>query len=66
MAVVRFGEDSDVYVYQTGDGKFACVGCGYLNSIDEVIQHLKEHIVNGDKVPDYAFDSLERRRKNVH
>ncbi len=65
MAICRFGDESDVYVYEDIGGGFTCCGCPIANRADvnvptasEMIVHLQEHQGLGHKVPAAAFDKL--------
>ena len=70
MAVCRFSETCDVYVYYDVGGGIICCGCilsqrHAVNMPDEkaMTAHLKEHIAVGHKVPSEAFDRLESPTK---
>lgn len=65
MAICRFGDESDVYVYEDVDSGFTC--CGFvlvdrasvnLRTASEMIAHLKEHLGSDHKVPTIAFEEL--------
>lgn len=65
MAVCRFGESSDVYVYYSTLGGIECCRCTLLaDSIfratneQEMIAHLEKHVAAGDRVPIEAFEEL--------
>lgn len=65
MAFCRWGEDSDVYVYDTGDN-LECCGCMLSATRDtfngtflEMKEHLLAHREAGHKVPDYALSRIE-------
>lgn len=72
MSYCRFS-DGDVYMYAQFDGKIICCACKLtsakdrwgnaddimLNSSKEALNHLKEHIYAGHKVPKYATDRLK-------
>jgi hypothetical protein len=65
MAVCRFGEDSDVYVYYSTQGGIECSRCSLLgnslyraNNEHEMIAHLNKHKAAGDHVPADAFERL--------
>jgi hypothetical protein len=61
MSVVRFGPESDVYMWPSGDCYFDCA-CGVTSKgIDAAKNHLEQHRSKGDKVPDYAFTDLASR-----
>ena len=65
MSLVRFGSNgSDVYVYESDRG-LECCGCWldaeaspYFETADEMIDHLRQHLVAGHHVPSFVFDSL--------
>jgi hypothetical protein len=71
MAVCRFSDDSDVYVFYSTQGGLECCGCrfldradhavgGYFNAATErdMLEHLQRHKDAGHKVPAEAFDRL--------
>lgn len=63
MSYVRFGKDSDVYIFQSVYGGYDCCGCRLSESfaaktIDHMIAHLKVHVAAGHKVPRRAFIRL--------
>jgi hypothetical protein len=70
MSYCRFGEHSDVYAYIDDDDKYICFMCSLEKELDEhvefsidgMISHLNEHVSNGDKVPQKAFDRLNEER----
>lgn len=75
MAIVRFGDDSDVYVYYGAEG-YVCCGCrlmrrGEFSSHNEeaMIAHLQRHQAVGHQVPEDAFVTLrniaERNRRSA-
>lgn len=68
MSYVRWGSDgSDVYVYLDASGGWTCA-CGIvgMNLITRslMINHLRDHVKQGDKVPLRVFKAflLELRR----
>jgi hypothetical protein len=70
MAVCRFNDDSDVYVYYSVLGGIDCCGCillgrGAFVARDEaaMITHLNEHVAAGHKVPAKAFERLAQREE---
>lgn len=65
MSYARFGADgSNVYVFMHVDGYLCCCGCSLgLNSARaystaEMVEHLRQHTLNGDTVPDYVVPEL--------
>jgi len=67
MAYARWGNDSDVYVYQMeledASRVFTCCMCEiekdfYCDTRQEMIEHLAKHKKAGDKVPGSAFQRL--------
>ena len=72
MAYVRFGRDSDVYVYEAPGGKWECSGCSLTShgllvtdSRSQMIRHLRQHLGNGDKVQEEVIRELEEEIKQV-
>ena len=71
MAYARWGKDSDVYVFEHVAGHYECCGClivpededgeSYFkcNTPELMWNHLVEHTLRGDRVPQHAFDRLE-------
>ena len=66
MAYARQNEESDLYVFSTGN-ELVCAGCLREKSTDyhtasrrEMIEHLRDHVAKGDRVPKEAFDRLSR------
>jgi hypothetical protein len=68
MAYARFGKDSDVYIYASSEGGYACDRCSLpgaevsqrlLRSSAEAIEHLLAHRSAGQKVPDRAIREIE-------
>lgn len=63
MSFCRWGPDSDLYLFEATEG-FVCCGCPInnisitLDSLEELINHVKIHITKGDKVPDYVLPEL--------
>ena len=71
MSYCRFGDDSDVYLYEHVDGFYECCSCRLMKfekglpfdmheskkllNLSEVLAHLLKHKKKGHKVPDYAF-----------
>lgn len=78
MSYCRFS-DGDVYMYPSlSIGKIVCIACRLndkdkgnwypdtiLNNEEEALNHLKEHIYAGHKVPKYATDMLKEKNKTV-
>ncbi len=60
MAYCRMGEDSDVYMYNSGVGWICCCGVDdvVLETREEALQHLLQHRDKGDRVPQSAVDRL--------
>jgi len=70
MAVRRFSEDCDVYVYYSSAGGIDCCGCilsnkDTFNARDEatMLSHLRQHVAAGHKVPAKAFEELKNPDK---
>lgn len=72
MSYCRWGAGSAVYVYPADRG-IVCCGCSmgegddFVAQHDGMLTHLKEHMEQGDLIPDYAIDRLTaeiaKRRK---
>lgn len=61
MSVVRYSEESDVYMWPVGDARFDCA-CGVrCESVSAATDHLAAHKAKGDKVPLHAFHDLSLR-----
>lgn len=65
MSYVRFGSDSDVYVFRHVGGWFSCNVVGgkssaRCESASEVVSWLDEQRSLGRRVPDRAYDRLIR------
>ena len=67
MAICRFSDDSDVYVYFNVYGGIECGGCRLpdvreFNAKDaaEIVAHLEKHKALGHRVPSEAFEELTR------
>ena len=66
MSYCRFSKDCNVYVFMNWDGKIECNGCcleephgaRVFDTPQAAIEHLYEHRKAGDKVPEYAIDSI--------
>jgi len=68
MSYARFGPNSDVYVYASGDNVFTCCGCKLVapdtgqtweHGGKAILSHLQEHIAAGHKVPEYCIKALK-------
>ena len=72
MAYCRFGDDSDVYMYEDIRGGLTCIRCVLkmneirFATIDEAIFYLKEHIKFGHKVPEEAIQELEAEEQQIN
>lgn len=67
MSILRFGEDSDVYMYEVKPGVIECSHCKLhdhasqsLEGYEAAFNHLKEHRGAGHKVPEAALQELTR------
>ena len=65
MAICRFGDGSDVYVFYNVHGGIECCGCrlsdvcGFnAKNEAEMIAHLAYHRAAGHRVPPEAFEDL--------
>jgi hypothetical protein len=66
MSYCRFGHDSDVFVYASGDNVFTCCVCKlarddmgeWEHGGEAILEHLEKHRQAGHKVPQYAIDIL--------
>jgi hypothetical protein len=52
---------SDVYVYADAEvGRLRCVGCmADFSTTAGMVEHLREHIANGEVVPETTIPTLE-------
>lgn len=71
MSIVRWSDESDVYVYNSAEGLvcFDCLLRGnnfVTKSYQVMIDHLLEHREYGHKVPQYAIDELARLLKETN
>lgn len=72
MSYCRFGEDSDVYVFENNNGYYECCACmfeeGYNSyrtvKTKDMINHMKKHEKMGHKVPKRVIQHLEEELKN--
>jgi len=72
MSYCRFGE-GDVYVFMNVGGWLECCVCSLaeeeesmffrVKSTQEMVDHLKKHIDDGDRVPQDIFNDLWRDDK---
>jgi hypothetical protein len=72
MSYCRFGPKSDVYVYEDVSFGLRCCGCllkpdvfgseNFNRDASALIQHLRDHIDAGHKVPEWLIGALERER----
>lgn len=70
MSYARFAADSDVYVFFNCDGYYECCACRiawdehklspWVETAEEMLAHMAEHIEKGHKVPDYCTERLRR------
>lgn len=69
MSYVRFGPDSDIYVYAGGDHQgrshLVCYGCALGNlwdfyCPDTFLDHMRAHVDAGHKVPGHMLDPDRR------
>lgn len=62
MSFSRWSKDCNVYTFENTLGKFECCGCAIskecpeYDTPKELIEHLKEHIKAGHKVPKYLLE----------
>jgi hypothetical protein len=60
----KLDEPSDVYMYP--GNLIECVGCNVgFNKRSDALNHLKNHIKIGDRVPKYALDRLEKEIEEI-
>jgi hypothetical protein len=53
------GNDSDVYIYRNLLGVIACSNCSRMfDKRSAVMQHMDQHKLSGERIPDYAYDRL--------
>lgn len=67
MSIVRFGYDSNVYIFEDVAGGLNCCGCSLLwetmestlfDTAFKMIEHLGKHLDAGQKVPGYVFTQI--------
>lgn len=62
MSYARFGDESDVYVYYSGDNVYCCCACkledNWYHGGRSIIDHLEEHVAAGHRVPAYCLEAL--------
>lgn len=70
MAYCRFGDDSDVYLYNSGD-VWSCCGCKLadggerlFSNLTDVLAHLDEHATAGHRVDGWAVARVRWEREN--
>ena len=62
MSYSRWSKDCDIYSFYNVDNKIECCGCILedhtveFDTVEEFIEHLREHKKAGHKVPDHLFD----------
>jgi len=61
VSYARMSGTSDVYVYADAEvGRLRCCGCmADFSTTAGMIEHLREHIANGEVVPDTTIPTLE-------
>jgi hypothetical protein len=62
VSYARISATSDVYVYADAEvGRLRCAGCmADFSTTAAMIEHLREHIANGEAVPDTTIPTLAR------
>jgi hypothetical protein len=62
----RFSPESDVFVYENGQGDLICHLCSMIKEkffkakdAETMLAHLEEHIDDNDKVPDALIEELK-------
>lgn len=78
MSYARFGEESDVYIFEHVAGYIQCCGCrlveldekeifGFanLNTAREALQHLNDHVLEGDKVNAETFRLIREEHPDL-
>lgn len=64
MSIVRWSDESDVYVYNSSNG-LVCCDCDIAGgdfttrSHQEMIDHIGCHVTSGHKVPEYVIESIK-------
>ena len=79
MSYARYGEDgSDIYLYEDIAGGYTCALCSLLpkeagnwssfhcDTLEEVKEHLEQHVANGDIVPERAVKRVLRELEEKH
>lgn len=75
MSYARFlEENSKVYCYEDFMGKYHCCGCllreelsltlTRFETLKELREHLEEHVKAGHKVPESAFEQIDKELKS--
>ena len=67
MSWVRWGNDSELYIFETVSGKIQCCGCPFdwprsfeASSLEEIVSHILEHTAAGHRVPKDLINSITR------
>jgi len=63
VSYCRWSEESSVYVYGSEHDGYVCVSCWSGPTLTELKVHLLEHRNHDDKVPEYAFERIDREIK---
>lgn len=71
MAYARLGVGSDVYVFRSADSLFHCMGCSLDGEYEcstraEMIRHLYQHRMTGEKVPESAIIRMRDEQVGDH
>lgn len=79
MSYARFGDHSDVYIYEHVGGFIECCGCllvepeneqeifgfYHANTAREILSHIDEHLSKGHVVPDYCIDRIKKEHPDL-
>lgn len=70
MAYVRWGEDSNLYIYDHVDGGYECCGCLLednfrAKTLVGILNHVGRHLTHEHKVPSYVIPRLLGEEKFI-
>lgn len=78
MSYARWGEESDVYIFEHVAGYIQCCGCQMTKTSDKelfgfanlktarkALEHLDAHVANGDKVSPSTFEKIKKEHPDL-